>query len=286
MVKVKGPQFVQYFGPVLDVLRELGGSGTPSEVTDAVAEKLNIPEAIQEETLKSGESRFKNKVAWARFYLVKAGLIDSSKRGVWAITPDGEKVNFSHQQSLDLFKKIHSSFPAKKEDINEVDNDDIAPEEAQEKIDHRAVLLEILKGLPPEGFEKICQRLLREYGFQNVTVTGKSGDGGIDGHGVLEVNPFVTFKVLFQCKRYTKGPVSSGHVRDFRGAMMGRADKGIIMSTGNFTSEAKKEARRDGVPPLELVDGEKLVEMFEDLRLGLNERLTFDINEKFFEAYR
>jgi restriction system protein len=286
MGKIKGPQFVQYFGTVLEVLRGLGGSGTPSEVTDAVAEQLDIPEHAQEEMLKSGESRFKNKVAWARFYLVKAGLIDSSKRGVWTLTSEGEKVKLDHEQSVKLFKEIHSTFPAKKQNINEDDNDDIAPEEAQEKIDHRAVLLDTLKSLPPEGFEKICQRLLREYGFQNVTVTGKSGDGGIDGHGVLEVNPFVTFKVLFQCKRYTKGPVSSGHVRDFRGAMMGRADKGIIMSTGNFTSEAKKEARRDGVPPLELVDGEKMVEMFEELRLGLNERLTFDIDEKFFDAYR
>jgi restriction system protein len=286
MSKQKGPQFVQYFGPVIEVLRNLGGSGSPSEVTDAVAELLSIPESQQEETLPSGEPRFKNQVAWARFYLVKAGLIDSSKRGIWSLTAKGEKANLSHEKALSLFKTIQKQFPAKKEIAVSKDSENIAPEEAQEYIDHRAALLKILQSLPPSGFEKICQRLLRESGFQQVVVTGKSGDGGIDGHGILEVNPFVTFKVLFQCKRFTKGPVSSGQVRDFRGAMMGRADKGIIITTGNFTAEAKKEARRDGVPPLELVDGQKLVEMFEMLRLGLTERLTFDVDEKFFETFR
>jgi restriction system protein len=282
----KGPKFVQYFGPILDVLRNLGGSGTPNEVTDGVAELLSVPESEQEETLSSGESRFKNKVHWARFYLAKADLIDSSKRGIWSLTTKGENTNLSPDKSLSLFQKIHKQFPTKKEITTSKDSEEIAPEKAQEYIDHRTALLEILKSLPPAGFEKICQRLLRESGFQQVVVTGKSSDGGIDGHGILEVNPFVTFKVLFQCKRYTKGPVSAGQVRDFRGAMMGRADKGIIITTGNFTAEAKNEARRDGVPPLELVNGQKLVEMFEILRLGLKERMAFDIDERFFDSFK
>lgn len=286
MTKSRGPLFVQYFGPVLDVLRDLGGSGTRSEVTDAIAERLNVPESVQEETLASGESRFKNQVAWARFYLVKAGLIDSSKRGVWALTAAGEKTTLSHSDALVLFKDVRKQFPTKQQKNESIHSDDLTPDEAEERVDHRTVILETLQSLPPAGFERICQRLLREAGFQQVIVTGKSGDGGIDGHGILEVNPFVTFKVLFQCKRYTKGSVTCGQVRDFRGAMMGRADKGIIITTGTFTADAMKEARRDGVPPLELVDGPKLVEMFETLRLGLNERLAFDIDEKFFDAYR
>lgn len=285
MTKPRGPQFVQYFGPLLEVLRKLGGSGTLGEATDGVAELIEVPESVQEELLPSGEPRFKNRVAWARFYLVKAGLIDASVRGVWSLTPEGEKAQLSHADALALFKQIHKDFPAKKTKAK-TDDDDFSPEEAQEHVDHRAAILEILQQLPPDGFERICQRLLRESGFKQVAVTGKSGDGGIDGHGVLEINPFVSFKVLFQCKRYTKGPVSPGHVRDFRGAMTGRADKGIIITTGAFSAAAKKEARRDGVPPLELVDGEKLVEMFETLRLGLKERMTFDVDENFFVAYR
>ena len=148
-----------------------------------------------------------------------------------------------------------------------------------ESIDHRVILLNKLMELPPNGFERLCQRLLRESGFESVTVTGRSGDGGLDGLGILEVNPLVSFKVLFQCKRYS-GSVTPSQVRDFRGAMMGRADKGIILTTGTFTSEARKEAIRDGVPPIELVDGEKLLDMFEELELGLKPKTAYDVDEK------
>ncbi len=137
----------------------------------------------------------------------------------------------------------------------------------------------MIKSLPADGFERLSQRLLRESGFQQVVVTGKSGDGGIGGIGILQMNPFVSFNVLFQCKRY-QGAVTPSHVRDFRGAMMGRADKGIIITTGTFTLEAKKEARRDGVPPIELVDGEALVQMFERLELGLIPRKTLTLKGK------
>lgn len=131
----------------------------------------------------------------------------------------------------------------------------------------------------------MSQRLLRESGFQHVTVTGKSNDGGIDGIGTLQVNPFVSFNVLFQCKRY-QGAVTPSQVRDFRGAMMGRADKGLIITTGTFTLEAKREARRDGVPPIELVDGDILIDMFEKLELGLIPKRDFDIDVKFFEEFK
>jgi len=146
-------------------------------------------------------------------------------------------------------------------------------------------LLPVLLKLPPEGFERVCQRLLREAGFQEVKVTGKSSDGGIDGYGILEVNPFVSFNVLFQSKRY-KGAVSASQVRDFRGAMQGRADKGIIITTGSFTSDAKKEARRDGAPPIELVDGEKLVEMFEKLNLGVIPKTVYQVDDEFFKEFK
>jgi len=116
-------------------------------------------------------------------------------------------------------------------------------------------------------------------------VTGRSGDGGIDGVGILQMTPFVSFNVLFQSKRY-QGAVTPSQIRDFRGAMMGRADKGIIMTTGTFTLEAKKEARRDGVPPIELVDSDALIQMFERLELGLIPKTTYDVDERFFEDFK
>jgi len=287
MTNLKGPHFVRYMGPVLDALRALGVSGVPGEVADKVAELAGVSDDELEQTLASGDSRFRNQVAWARFYLVKAGLVDSSRRGIWALTTKGRDTRLEHSEAYRLFKTIHSRF-VRTEDAQKPtpDEESTSPDEAQDLVDHRVALLEILQSLPPDGFERISQRLLRESGFKEVVVTGKSGDGGIDGHGILEVNPFVTFTVLFQCKRYTTTSVSASHVRDFRGAMMGRADKGIIISTGTFTAAARKEARRDGASPIELVDGEMLVEMFEKRSLGLNERVTYDIDEDFFDAFR
>jgi len=289
----KGPRFVRYFGPVLEVLKTLGGSGSPDEVRGGVASRLAISEWEQGEQLSSGSSRFDNQVAWARFYLTRAGLLDSSRRGVWSLTEKGRSTNLSDSSALQLFKEIHKGFSEewrnkRKGDSNAQEVDESAPESvavSQLAAPHRELLLSLLKTLPAAGFERLCQRLLRESGFQQVTVTGRSGDGGLDGNGVVEVNAFVSFRVLFQCKRYS-GAVTPTQVRDFRGAMAGRADKGIILTTGTFTAEARREAVRDGVPPIELVDGEKLLDLFEKLELGLRQRAAFEIDEQFFEDFR
>jgi restriction system protein len=150
--------------------------------------------------------------------------------------------------------------------------------------DYRAQIIKLLLALPASGFERLSQRLLREAGFTQVVVTGSSGDGGIDGYGTLQVNPLVSFKVLFQCKRYSKS-VSPSQVRDFRGAMAGRADKGIIITTGTFTAEARREASRDGVAAIEFIDGEKLIEMLEELELGLTPVKAFEVDEVFFREF-
>jgi restriction system protein len=280
----KGPQFIRYFQPVINALVELGGSGRPEEVEDVIAEHLGLSEEERNEQIPSGQSRFSNKVNWARFYLVKAELIDASVRGVWSLTEKGRTTILTPDQAFELFNQIHKQFSLEKKKIK---TEKTIEEEVSspENVDHRSSLLNILQGLSGEGFERLCQRLLRESGFEAVTITGRTGDGGLDGIGILQMNPFVSFKVLFQCKRYL-GAVSASQVRDFRGAMMGRADKGIILTTGNFTSDAKKEAVRDGVPPIELVDSEKLLDMFEELQLGLTPKKAYDINLKFFEEFK
>ncbi len=280
----KGPQFVRYFQPVINALLELGGSGRPEEVEDLIVEQLGLSDDARNEQIPSGQSRFSNKVNWARFYLARAGLIDSSTRGVWSLTEKGRSSKMSAEESVVLFNQIHKQFTGERRKSKiekQVEEESNSPDE----IDHRTGLMNTLLELPPGGFERLCQRLLRESGFEKVQVTGKSGDGGLDGIGILQVNPFVSFKVLFQCKRYS-GSVSASQVRDFRGAMMGRADKGIILTTGSFTPDARKESVRDGVPPIELVDGEKLVDMFEELELGLKPRKAYDIDASFFDEFR
>lgn len=280
----KGPQFIRFFQPIIDALIALGDSGRPEEVEEYIAERLGLSEEERNEQISSGQSKFSNKVGRARFYLAKAGLIDSSTRGVWSLTEKGRNTSLTPEQALTLFNQIHKPFVVerKKSKTEKGIEDEIS---ISEEIDHRSSLLNVLLNLPAEGFERLCQRLLRESGFEKVHITGKSGDGGLDGIGVLQMNPFVSFKVLFQCKRYS-GSVGASQVRDFRGAMMGRADKGIILTTGTFTSDARKEAVRDGVPPIELVDGEKLLDMFEELELGLKPKKAYDLDMGFFGEFR
>ena len=285
--KSEGAQFVRWFGPLLNALRMLGGSGTPDEVVDKIAADLSLSDDLQNELLPSGELRFRNQVAWARFYLVREDLLDSSKRGVWSLTEAGRNKNLSLAESREIFLRwvrIFQELRKAKSTDQEPIQERVAEATGAPSNDYRAQLLAILLSLPPNGFERLCQRLLRESGFTQVIVTGQSNDGGIDGHGTLQINPLLSFKVLFQCKRYAKS-VSPSHVRDFRGAMAGRADKGMILTTGTFTAEARREAGRDGVPPIELIDSEKLVEMLERLELGLKPVTTYEINDTFFKEF-
>jgi restriction system protein len=162
--------------------------------------------------------------------------------------------------------------------------EELLQEEAQEEA-WRLKLNGILANLDPTAFERLAQRMLRELGFTQVDVTGRSGDGGIDGRGTARVNTVMSFHVLFQCKRY-KGTVGPGEIRDFRGAMVGRADKGLFITTGAFTPAAIKEATRDGAPPIDLIDGEGFAEQLKELGLGVRKELveTIKVDEKWFDG--
>lgn len=293
-------RFGRYFNPVLDALRALGGSARPGEVYDWVAHSLGVTDAERDVQNKSGVSRFENDVAWARHYLVKDGLLDSSKWGVWSLTEAGRNaVNLSDDQINDLMRRVQAvavgarlpsaAVPTVTAEEDEESGESVAPSLGAGAVaattNYRKVVLDLLRGLSPSGFERLCQRILREAGFQQVKVTGRSGDGGIDGVGVLQVNPFLSFRVLFQAKRYA-GSVGPSQVRDFRGAMMGRADKGMIITTGSFSADAQDEAARDGVPPIELVDGAGLVGLLEQYELGLRPRQTFEVDTTFFDEFR
>ena len=279
-------EFTKWFGPLLDALRDLGDSGKPKEVSNKIAENLTLSDKVLDETINSGTGKFHNQVAWARQYLVWEGLLDSSKYGTWKLTEKGKNTSLNKDQSRELFLKwvdIHAKArkaKSKKEVIEEQEKGQPDEFEKEASTD----LLSVLQSLSPTGFEKLCRELLREHGFENVVVTGGSHDGGIDGYGILEMNPFVSFKVLFQAKRY-KGSVSRAQVGDFRNAMIGRAEKGIILTTGTFTNEAIKEANRDGAPQIELVDGQKLIAMFERVELGVIPKTVYEVDYSYFNRF-
>jgi restriction system protein len=283
----EGAQFVRYFGPLLDALRALGGSASGKEAVQQVATELHLTDAQQNEVMSSGSPRFPNQVAWARFYLSREGLLDSSKHGVWSLTSKGRTKKLSLEDAKEVYAKWVRLFAEerKKKRNEEEAEEEVAVETGAVSTDYRTIVLDLIRSLPPDGFERLCQRLLRESGFVQVNVTGRSGDEGIDGFGTLQINPFVSFKVLFQCKRYTRS-VSPSQVRDFRGAMQGRADKGIIITTGTFTADAQREASRDGAPPIELVDSTALIAMLERLEIGLKPTQTYQPDYGFFQEFQ
>lgn len=285
----KGPAFVQWLGPLLDALRERGGSATAKEAVDAVARLCRVPPSQREETTSSGMERFANQVYWARQYLVWAGLIESGVRGVWALTAQGLSTHLDLEQALELFAREHRRHAAAKRTTTGVPAlADVAgadDAEQSDEDDEFERFIAVLRSLSPGGFERLCLRLLRVAGFDRLEVTGRSNDGGIDGVGVLQVNDLVSFNVVFQCKKWTSS-VPPKEIRDLRGAMAGRSDKAIFLTTSHFTQNAKDEAVRPGTDPVELVDGEKLYEMFKKYELGLKPRTVFDVEEAFFEPYR
>lgn len=280
---MKGPEFLKYIKPILLALQSNGGAGNSSSIIDKVVENLGIKEDELEQVTSNGQSRIRNQIQWARFYLFKAGLIDNSQRGIWRLTNEGLEANLTDNDVYKLFKGVQDS--VKKTPLKESKKDVVIFEEiSTEDEEHSSSLLNLIQNLSPSGFEKLCKRLLTEIGINDISITGGSGDQGIDGKGIVKLNDVVSLNIVFQCKRY-KETVSPHHVRDFRGAMQGRGEKGLIITTGRFTKEAKNEANRDGVTPIELIDGERLVDLFEKYGLGLKPVTVYEIDREFFKGF-
>ena len=284
---MKGPEFLKYVNPVLTTLQANGGAGNSSNVIEQIIEQLGITDEELEEATSNGQSRIRNQIQWARFYLFKSGLIDNAQIGIWRLTNEGLEKNLSDEDVYTLFKGVQESVKKSPTDSpKKVDkkSEEKFEETATEDEEHTIGLLNIIQNLPAAGFEKLCKRLLTEIGINDITITGGSGDQGIDGKGLVKLNDVVSLNIVFQCKRY-KETVSPHHVRDFRGAMLGRGEKGLIITTGRFTKEAKNEANRDGVTPIELIDGDRLVELFEKHHLGLKPVIVFEIDHEFFKGF-
>ncbi len=256
-------KFDDLINPVLIALHHLGGSGTNSEIEEQIIKTLNLTNEEIEDKHRGNTSKLAYRAAWARTYLKNLGLIENSSRAVWALTPEGNKI--SNIDKVEAIKSVRGK-PYRPTKINE---HKLKQSQELNDLTWEEEIIDIIKTIEPDAFERLCQRVLRELGFNNVEVTGKSGDGGVDGVGVIKLGGVLSFHVVFQCKRYA-GSVSSSAIRDFRGAMIGRADKGLFLTTGTFTRDAKLEAQRDGAPPIDLIDGNDFAEKLKELKLGVN----------------
>ncbi len=262
--------------PVVEALIALGGSGSIEEINGKVFEIENISEDILQipHSEDGAQTEVEYRLAWTRTYLKKYGILNNSERGVWSlakadITPD----SINSEEIVKSVKNKDGQLNITKEDAVKA----LEEPEQIELIDNwKQKLLNVLFTLTPNAFEKLTQRILRESGFIQVEVTGKTGDGGIDGKGIVRISGLLSFHVIFQCKRY-KGTVTPSQIRDFRGAMQGRADKGLFITTGTFTREAIKEATRDGAPPIDLIDGELFCDKLKELKLGIKTKQIEDV---------
>ncbi len=284
---MKIPTFDRLMNPMLRAVRALGGSGSVDEIYEKVVELEQIPEDVLSELHdpeKGNQTEVAYRLAWSRTYLKKYGLLENSTRGVWALTPKARSCpEVDPQEVCRTVRAMHRTAPKnrkKSEDGGAVSDMQVDEQVDEQEQEWREQLHQVLtKQLDASGFERLVQRVLRESGFVQVEVTGRSGDGGIDGRGIARIHGFMSFHVYFQCKKY-QGSVPASAIRDFRGAMVGRADKGLFITTGTFTPAAVKEATRDGAPPVDLIDGNALADKLKELGLGLRtetvERVTVE----------
>lgn len=283
----------------VEAMKQVGGSASIYELDEKVAEIEGVSEEEQSYIMtgtNQGQPRLNYYLAWARTFLKKGGALENSARGIWALTEFGSTIERTSdtQRIIDQVneeEKARARERRKKKQQNGDEPELFSSSDQSDKSEEtpdtetwKSRLLTTLKQMDPYAFERLAQRLLREAGFTKVEVRGKSGDGGIDGLGVLRVN-LVSFQVFFQCKRY-KGSVGSSEIRDFRGAMMGRADKGLFITTGNFTAQASDEATRDGATAIDLIDGDRLCDLLKENDLGVATEMieAVTIDEKFFAS--
>lgn len=268
------------FNPLIKSLKNLGGSGSVSEIEEEIAQMLKLSEDQINEIHRESTTKITYRLAWARNYLKRYGIVENSSRGIWALTEKGQKIEEVDQEKVKRAVVKRDKEERNKKPKKEVDEPQI--ENLTEEIEEfgwQDKLIQIIREIHPDQFERLCQRLLRELGFVNVEVTGRTNDGGIDGKGIFKIGSVLSFHVVFQAKRY-QGSVSSATIRDFRGAMSGRADKGLILTTGSFTREAKKEAVRDGAIPIDLIDGNEFSERLKVLSLGVEVEMVEEVKIK------
>lgn len=279
------PAYNDMMCELFQAMKELGGSGTIREIDDKTIEILDLAPEVQEIMHgNSSKTEVEYRLAWTRTYMKKVGILQNSSRGVWSLTTKGRELERINPE--EVVQKVREMTFLKTKEVkyintedDNLENDGVdTPDEIQS---WREKLKNVLLNLEPDAFERLTQRLLRESGFTQVQVTGKTGDGGIDGMGIVKLNGIISFHMLFQCKRCT-GRVSAGEIRDFRGAMQGRADKGLFITTGKFSVPAIEEANRPGATPIDLVDGDELVEKLKELQLGVAPVNDYIIDEAWF----
>lgn len=279
------PNYSDLINPTLEALQALGGSATINEIYSEVINNMHLSEVIIDfpHSDKSSQTEIQYRLAWARTYLKIYGIIEKTQRGVWAILPEHKDLH--HINVDDCVNTVRSLSADKKDTHNDPKKDNNLEDDGIEFPDEnkpwRKRLHNILLSMNPFAFERLAQRVLRESGFYEVEVTKKTGDGGIDGYGRVKINGMFSFKVAFQCKRYS-GSVPSSDIRDFRGSLTTDIEKALFITTGSFSKPAQDEAMTPGKIQIDLIDGEDLINRLAEFKIGLTPVTEYEIDEKYF----
>ena len=289
-----GPKRYELFKATLEILDKLGGSGRIDEIHEKVIDILNLTEEIIDyphgESNRSYQTELEYQLAWVRTILKHLGLINNTKQGVWVLTQKAKDSDWDNniiaENYREYLKKEKEKKQKSKKGMDATDDSEIIEEvyENEKELNWKLKLKEILISMDPYGFEKLAQLILRECGFMEVEVTKRSGDGGLDGKGILRLNNLVSIPIIFECKRY-KDPVGAKKIRNFRGAMQGRTNKGLFITTSTFTSSAKKEASREGADLIDLLEGDQVINLLKKLELGVTVKKVekVEVDQEWFE---
>ena len=305
------PDYQTLMRPVLEVL---AGSDVISmrDLTEQVATNLGLTEEERRETITSGMSLIANRVHWSVTYLFKAKAVERPQRGHVRITQRGRDLLSGggeiRNATLEQFPEYRAFYdkyrsgkrgrttapttaevvaPAPVEE-DESPDDLIARAESDARTVLAAELLEKVRGIDPTAFEALVLKLLGAMGYGGLGQhlhTGQSGDGGIDG--IITEDKLGLDRIYLQAKRYGEGnAVTSEQIRGFLGALMGKGDRGVFLTTSTFTKGAREAV--NGVPArVVLVDGEQLVDLMIEHGVGVEPvrvATLHRINEDFFEA--
>ena len=250
--------------PLLKCLEEIGGKAKPSEIYTHMRRFFpDLTDLELTETLATGSNKWTNRIQWVRQRLVSVGEMASPEHGVWSITEKGRRrladlaaTNVSHESQAVKETEVVSGGPINLEELVE---DYVGA--------FKQKVIQKLQDLRPDQFERFAGALLTAYGFVQVKVTGRAGDGGIDGYGGLKVG-LATLNAAFQCKRWQE-KVGSPEIDKFRGAIQGEFEQGIFFTTSDFTAQARDASIKKGAVPIILVNGDAFVQLMIEKQLGV-----------------
>ena len=276
------PTFPGMRSAVLSVMRTIPLPVHRTKIGDFVADHFDLNEqqrAVREPGKGASRSYVHWVSEWACNDLKHIGVCEQPARGLYQLTQLGRVI--SNEEVERLHRKRGREERAKRKAearlTNESESNEVELDEYLDD-DWTRQLLDRLGGMSPQGFEHLSGALLEAAGFHGVSVTRQTGDGGIDAVAVYRPQGLISFRTTVQCKRWSGG-VGSDRVQAFQGASMGKADRGILITTGHFTSAAKAQAQAPGAFPIDLVDGEALCELLREHSIGVRtiERKVEDI---------